>query len=74
MVTTIQVNEKTLLLLKKLKEDLMAKSYDEAIIKLAVKTTKDKSMAGSLEKYYKGISIKNIIKDLQNERRKSDRF
>lgn len=74
MVTTIQVNEKTLLLLKKLKEDLTAKSYDEAITKLALKTTKNRSIAGSLEKYYEGISLKNIIKGLQNERRKSDRF
>ncbi len=75
MTTTIQVEDKTLLLLKKLKDELMAKSYDEAIIKLAIKKTKTKSMAGSLKKYYKkGETLKDILKELQNERRRSDRF
>ena len=74
MATTIQIDEKTLLLLKKLKKDLMAKSYDDAITKLAIKSTKDKSIAGSLRKYYKNTAIKDIIKELQHERRKSDRF
>lgn len=74
MVTTIQVDENTLLLLKKLKEELNASSYDEAITKIAMKKTKKKSMAGSLAKYYKNTSLKEIIKELQDERRKSDRF
>ena len=74
MVTTIQVDEKTLLLLKKLKEELVARSYSEAIKKLAIKRIKAKSMAGSLAKYYKNISLKEILKDLQERRRKSDRF
>lgn len=74
MVTTIQVDEKTLLLLKKLKEELMTKSYDEAITKLVIKRTRG-SMAGSLKKYLKkGETIKDILKELQNERRKSYRF
>ena len=67
MVTTIQVNERTLLLLKKLKEELKAQSYDEAITKLAIKQTKEKSMAGSLAKYYKNTPLKRILKDLQEE-------
>ncbi len=74
MVTTIQVDEKTLLLLKTIKEELKASSYDEAITKLAMKRMKKKSMAGSLAKYYKNTSLKEILKELQNERRKSDRF
>lgn len=74
MVTTIQLNEKTLLLLKKLKEEFMSKSYEEAITKLVAERMKSKSMAGSLEKYYKNISLKKIIKDLQDERKKNERF
>ena len=76
MVTTIQVNERTLLLLKKLKEELQAKSYEEAIIKVANQRTKVKeSMAGSLKKYIKNSQkTKEIIKEIQDDRRKSNRF
>lgn len=31
-------------------------------------------MAGSLAKYYKNTPLKKILKDLQEERRKSDGF
>ncbi len=76
MVTTIQVDEKTILLLKKLKEELEASSYDEAINKIAIKyITPKKSMAGSLKKYLKkGETVHTILNELQKERRKSDRF
>ena len=75
MVTTIQINEKTLLLLKRLKEELQAKSYEEAIKKVVMGRTIKISMAGSLKKYLKrGESTKNIIKEVQNERRKAKRF
>jgi len=75
MVTTIQINEKTLLLLKRLKEELQAKSYEEAIKKVVMGRTIKISMAGSLKKYLKrGESTKNIIKEVQNERRKANRF
>ena len=76
MVTTIQVNEKTLLLLKKLKEELKTASYDEAIQKSIIKSTKSgKNMGGSLRKYLKkGETVKDIIRELQKERRLSDRF
>ena len=69
MVTTIQVDEKTILLLKKLKEHLEASSYDEAITKMAIKhMTPKKSMAGSLKKYYpKGLSREEILKDLRDK-------
>ncbi len=76
MVTTIQVNERTLLLLKKLKEEFQTKSYEEAIIKVANQRTKVKeSMAGSLKKYIKNSQkTKNIIKEIQDDRRKGNRF
>ena len=74
MVTTIQVNERTLELLKKLKERYNAQSYDETINKVIVEKTKRKSMAGSLKKYLKNESLKEILTELQNERRKSGRY
>jgi len=74
MVTTIQINEKTLLLLKKLKSELNASSYDEAIVRTASRNANNSSMAGSLAKYYKNVSVKEILKELQEERRKGDRF
>mgnify|MGYP001562358271 FL=1 len=72
--TPIQVNEYTLMLLKKLKDELNARSYDDAINKLAVQRIKKKSMAGSLAKYYKNYSMEKMVRELQEERRKSDRF
>lgn len=74
MQTTIQVNEKTLLLLKKLKEEMKASSYEEAINKIAIERANKKSMAGCLAKYYKNKSLKTILKELKEERHKSDRF
>ena len=75
MVTTIQINEKTLLLLKKLKEELKASSYDDAIIKISVQRTKKESYAGSLKSYMgKKETIKDMLKEMQEERHKSDRF
>ncbi len=74
MVTTIQVSEKTLLLLKKLKDELNASSYDDAIVKVSIKRANVESHAGSLKKYYKNYSTEKMVKELQRERRKSDRF
>ena len=75
MTTTIQIDEKTLLLLKKLKQEFQASSYNEAIIKMVVQRTKNRSMAGSLKKYLKrGETAQTIIDELQKDRRKSDRF
>jgi len=72
MVTTIQVDEKTVLLLKKLKEQLEASSYDEAITKVAIRHMKpQKSMAGSLKKYTGVLSKEDILKDLRD---KNDRI
>ena len=75
MVTTIQVDEKTLLLLKKLKASLEASSYDEAITKVAVKhMNPEKSLAGSLAKYFKDYSTAKMVKEVKEERKKFDRF
>ena len=72
MVTTIQVDEKTILLLKRLKQELEASSYDDAINKIAIKCLKpDKSLAGSLQKYVGKISKQEILKDLKE---KNDRI
>lgn len=72
MVTTIQVDEKTIYLLKKLKEQLDAVSYDEAINKIAIKCLKPEvSMAGSLKKYSPKLSKADILKDLKE---KNDRL
>ena len=75
MVTTIQVDEKTILLLKRLKADLAVASYDEAITKVAIKHMKpEKSIAGSLSKYFKNYSTKDMVDELKKERRKDERF
>lgn len=72
MVTTIQVDEKTILLLKKLKTFLDASSYDEAITKIAIKHMKPRgSMAGSLRKYTRRLERSEILKDLRD---KNDRL
>lgn len=72
MVTTIQVDEKTILLLKKLKQTLEVSSYDEAINKIAIKCLKpEKSMAGSLKKYVGRLSKQEILNDLKD---KNDRI
>ncbi len=71
MVTTVQIEDRTLLLLKKLKAILEASSYDEAIAKVTTQTLRPKiSMAGSLRGYFKGYTTKKLVKELQNERRK----
>ncbi len=76
MVTTIQINEQTLGLLKRIKEETKAKSYDEAINKIVINSAKEKykSIGGSLKKYYKNKSLKEILDELQKERRENDKF
>ncbi len=69
MATTIQVQESTLELLKRIRKKTHSASYDEAINKL-VKKTVPKSMAGALadgKKYTK----KQILRGLRDE---IDRF
>ena len=64
MATTIQVNERTLHLLKKLKEETKSDSYDEAIIKIVGERHKGKSFAGY---FGKKLSRKEILKDLRDK-------
>ena len=67
MVTTIQINERTLLLLKKLKEETRSSSYDETINKITSERTRKKSLAGFLGK----ITRKEILRNLRD---KHERF
>ena len=71
MVTTIQISDKTLLLLKKLKEEMEAVSYDDVISRVAVRAEK-RQYAGSLKKYAKGSSLKRLLRELQGERRRDE--
>lgn len=71
MVTTIQVSERTLQLLKQLKAEYNTSSYEEAIIKVASARAKQQSMAGYLGKYLSGKEKKEFLKDVRDE---SDRF
>jgi len=70
MKTTIQISEKTLLLLKRLKHELQASSYEEAITEVA-KERKRISFAGSLKREYQNQPLKKILRGL---REKNDRF
>jgi len=74
MVTTIQVQDTTLLLLKKLKEETKAASYDETITKIAIARTHKESFAGYLAPYLGKKSLKVMLKGLKKMRRESDRF
>lgn len=66
MTTTIQMSEKALIVLKRLKQEMNAASYEEAIMKMASQR-KRKSLAGILGP----MSTKEILKDLRD---KNDRF
>ncbi len=71
MQTTIQIDERTLELLKKLKKELNVPSYNKAIVEMAIERTKKESMAGALKRYKGKETLKEILKDLRN---KNDRF
>lgn len=68
-ITTIQVNERTLYILKKLKEELKVNSYDEVIVRKITKPIK--SMAGFLGKHLTQKEKEEILKD---DRKKEDRI
>ena len=51
MPTTIQINEKTLELLKRIKRELNAASYDEALVEITMQRTTKESLAGSLKNF-----------------------
>ncbi len=71
MVTTIQVTENTLKLLKDVKDDIKVASYDEAITTLIVKHIGKSSLAGYLQKYTGKKTRKEILGELRD---KNDRF
>ena len=66
MVTTIQLEDRTLTILKKLKEETNSSSYDEAINRVIADHSGKQSMAGFLGK----MPVKGIMKNLRekNER------
>jgi len=67
MKTTIQINQNTLELLKKVKDDTSSNSYDEVINKIIIKNLNKESLFGYLGKRNR----KFILKELRD---KSDRF
>ena len=68
MPTTIQISERTLEMLRKVKSETKSSSYDEAINKLVCKTMVKESHAGFLKKK---MSREEILDGLRD---KSDRF
>ena len=68
MVTTIQINERTLDILKKIKNETNSSSYDEAINKMVSSRWKQESLAGFLGKR---MPRKEILRNLRD---KNDRF
>ena len=71
MVTTIQVGDKTLEVLKKLKQQMQAESYEETIVELVRERGKKESLAGSLQRYRGKAPLKEFLKGLRD---KHDRF
>ena len=67
MPTTIQIEDRTLKILKKVKEETNSSSYDEAINKIVLSKSKNESLAGYLGKK----SMQHIFKGLRDEK---DRF
>lgn len=67
MVTTVQISDETLELLKKVKEETKSSSYDEAIKKIVLLRVNESSLAGFLGPK----SSKKIMQDLRDKR---DRF
>lgn len=67
MTTTIQIDERTLEMLKKIKDETDASSYDDAINKIIADRLKKESLAGYLGRK----PLKDILKGL---REKHDRF
>ena len=63
MVTTVQIQDDTLELLKKVKEETKSASYDEAIKKMVLMRVKE-SFAGYLAEH----SSKNIYKGVRDKR------
>lgn len=71
MVTTIQVAEQTLDLLKKVKDETNSDSYDSVITELILQKVVKGSMAGYLGKFLGKKSKKEILINLRD---KHERF
>ncbi len=71
MVTTIQVSEQTLKMLKKVKADTNTASYNDAIAKLILHKSVQGSMAGCLMRHLGRKSKKDILAGLRD---KNERF
>ena len=69
MATTIQVNEETLELLKKYKEQMHAETYDEVIRKFMTKGLGE--YAKKFKGYLGNLNRNELMKDLRD---KKDRF
>jgi len=67
MVTTVQISDDTLELLKKMKAETKSSSYDEAIKKMVISCVREKSLAGYL-------GLKSSVQLMKNLREKHDRF
>ncbi len=63
MPTTIQIQDRTLEILRKLKYETNSSSYDETIKKLAISSGKKESLAGYLGRK----PAKFIMKDLRDK-------
>jgi len=70
-VTTIQVDEHVIALLKKLKHEYNASSYGEVIVKTLNNSQKNKFLAGYLGKLLSKKEKEEIMRD---DRRDSERF
>ncbi|MBI2103154.1 hypothetical protein HYT55_04900 [Candidatus Woesearchaeota archaeon] len=60
MVTTVQISEDTLELLKKLKANTQSASYDEAIRKVVISCIREKSLGGYLGRKPSSQLLKNL--------------
>ncbi len=67
MKTTIQINQNTLELLKKVRDDTSSNSYDEAINKIIIRNLNKESLFGYLGKKNRKFILRGL-------REKSDRF
>lgn len=68
MATTIQLQEETVELLKRLRKETHASSYDEAIRKMLTNS------AESIQSYYGFLGKRSTKQILENLRDKSDRL
>jgi hypothetical protein len=71
MVTTIQVGNQTLELLKRLKDELKTQSYEEAITQMILSRNKNDSLGGFLGKRLGKLSKKEVMRGLRD---KNDRI